>query len=199
MTSSGLPHLPCYRQSPVRCLRPPTIQVNLVVWGDDLVLQWIHAHASVYGGVDFTRFFPRQGGPRIPRSMPSAVHTWNSEHYFYGPVYLVFICFYSRWPSRVCRLARLCAHSGQFFDYGPFVSTEGTNGLRYSRDFAYQVIARELALALTYIKVPGPSATEERWLTRGDWRSSWFAESQVCSAHSVPLLIMFPFFLSFNN
>ena len=25
----------------------PTIQVNLVVGGDDLVLQWIHAHASV--------------------------------------------------------------------------------------------------------------------------------------------------------
>ena len=41
-------------------------------------------------------------------------------------------------------------------------------------------------------KAPGPSATEERWLTRGDWRSSWFAERQVCSAHSVPLLIMFP-------
>ena len=56
MTSSGLPRLPCYRQSPVRCLRPETIQVNLVVWGDDLVLQWIHAHASVYGGVNFTRF-----------------------------------------------------------------------------------------------------------------------------------------------
>ena len=87
----------------------PTIQVNLVVWGDDLVLQWIHAHASVYGGVDFTRFFPRQGGLRIPRSMPGAVHTWNSEHYFNGPVYLVFICYYGRWPSRVCRLARLCA------------------------------------------------------------------------------------------
>ena len=34
----------------------PTIQVNLVIWGDDLVLQWIHAHAPVYGGVDFTRF-----------------------------------------------------------------------------------------------------------------------------------------------
>ena len=60
----------------------------------------------------FTRFFPRQGGPRIPRSMPGAVHTWNSEHYSYGPVYLVFICYYGLWPSRVCRLARLCAHSG---------------------------------------------------------------------------------------
>ena len=112
--------------------------------------------------------------------MPGAVHTWNSEHYFNGPVYLVFICYYGRWPSRVCRLARLCAHSGRFFGYGPIVSTEGTNGLRYSRDFAYQVIARELALALTYKKAPGPSATEGRWLTRGDWRSSWFAERQVC-------------------
>ena len=29
-------------------------------------------------------------------------------------------------------------------------------------------------------KAPGPSATEGRWLTRGDWRSSWFAERQVC-------------------
>ena len=73
-------------------------------------------------------------------------------------------------------------------------STEGTNGLRFSWDFAYQVIARDLALALTYVKAPGPSATEGRLLTRGDWRSSWFAESQVCSGHSVPLLIIFPFF-----
>ena len=86
--------------------------------------------------------------------MPGAVHTWNSEHYFHGPVYLVFICYYGRWPSRVCRVARLCAHSGRFFDYGPIVSTEGTNGLRYSRDFAYRVIVRELALALTYKKGP---------------------------------------------
>ena len=58
-------------------------------------------------------FFPRQGGPRMPRSMPGAVHAWNSEHYFNGPVYLVFICYYGLWPSRVCRLARLCAHSGR--------------------------------------------------------------------------------------
>ena len=154
------------------------------------------AHGKVFFAIAAFACFQetQSGGPRIPRSMPGAVHTWNSGHYFYGPVYLVFICFYSPWPSRVCRLARLCAHSGQFFGYGPFVSTEGTNGLRYSRDFAYQVIARELALALMYIKAPGPSATEGRWLTRGDWRSSWFAESQVCSAHSVPLLIMFPFF-----
>ena len=130
--------------------------------------------------------------------MTGALHTWYSGH-FNGLVYLVFICYFGGWPSCVCRLARLCAHSRQFFDYGPFVSTEGTNGLRYSRDFANQVIARELALALTYIKAPGPSATEGRWLTRGDWRSSWFAESQVCSGHSVPLLIMFSFFLSFNN
>ena len=56
--------------------------------------------------------------------------TWNSEHYFNRPVYLVFICYYGRWPSRVCRLARLCAHSGRFFGYGPIVFTEGSNGMR---------------------------------------------------------------------
>ena len=35
------------------------------------------------------------------------------EHYFNGPVYLVFICYCGLWPSRVCRLARLRAHSGR--------------------------------------------------------------------------------------
>ena len=49
-------------------------------------------------------FFPREGGLRIPWSMPGAVHTWNSEHYFNGPVYLVFICHYGLWPPRVCPL-----------------------------------------------------------------------------------------------
>ena len=49
-------------------------------------------------------FFPREGGLRIPWSMPGAVHTWNSEHYFNGPVYLVFICYYGLWPPRVCPL-----------------------------------------------------------------------------------------------
>ena len=39
--------------------------------------------------------FPRQCGPWIPRSMPGAVHTWKSRDYFHGPVYLVFICYYS--------------------------------------------------------------------------------------------------------
>ena len=37
------------------------------------------------------------------------------------------------------------------------------------------------------MKRPCPSATEGRWLIRGDWRSTWFAERQVCSVHSVPL------------
>ena len=59
---------------------------------------------------------------------------------------------YCRRSSCDCRLARLCAHSGSFFGYGPIVSTVGTNGLLYSRDFAYRVIARELALALMYKK-----------------------------------------------
>ena len=124
--------------------------------------------------------------------MPGAVHTWNSEHYFQWArvsgihLFLAFTCLSSRSTLRsLWTVLRLRA----------IVSTEGTNGLRYSRDFAYQVIARELALALTYKKAPGPSATEGRWLTRGDWRCSWFAERQVCSAHSVPLLIMLsPFF-----
>ena len=50
-----------------------------------LVLQWIHAHASVYGGGDFTHFL-RENGLRIPRSLPGVVHTWKSGHYFHGPL-----------------------------------------------------------------------------------------------------------------
>ena len=42
----------------------------------------------------FHTFFPRQGGTRIPRTMPGAVHTWKTGHYFHGPVCLVFMCFY---------------------------------------------------------------------------------------------------------
>ena len=114
-------------------------------------------------------FSPRQGGPRIPRSMPGAVHTWNSEHYFKGPVYLVFICYYGRWPSRVCRLTRLCAHSGQFFDYGPIVSTEGTNGLRFSRDFAYQVTRTKRPLVL--LRPRGDGSPEVTGAPRGSLRA----------------------------
>ena len=58
-----------------------------------LVRQRIHEFMRQF--MDFGEnctFFPREGGLRIPWSMPGAVHTWNSEHYFYGPVYLVFIC-----------------------------------------------------------------------------------------------------------
>ena len=65
----------------LRCLRQSMVRA----W---LVFLWIHAHASVHGDGDFTR----QGGPRIPRSMPGAVHTWKSVHY--GPVYLVFTYHY---------------------------------------------------------------------------------------------------------
>ena len=35
---------------------------------------------------------------------------------------------------------------------------------------------------------PGPSATEGRCFTRGDWRSTWFAERQVCSVVSLSLV-----------
>ena len=31
-------------------------------------------------------------------------------------------------------------------------------GALHTWDFAYQVVARDLALALTYVKAPGPSA-----------------------------------------
>ena len=53
-----------------------------------LVLQWIHAQASVHGGVDFTRF------SHVKVDLGSRVHTWKSGHYFHGSVYLVFICQY---------------------------------------------------------------------------------------------------------
>ena len=54
---------------------------------------------------------------------------------------------------------------------------------------------RALTLSMSYEKAPGPSATEGTCFTCGDWRSSWFAERQVCSVHSVPLFNnIFPFF-----
>ena len=72
--------------------------------------------------------------------------------------------------------------------------------LHYFLDSNGQFIARALSLTLSYEEAPGPSATEGRCFIRGDWRSTWFAERQVCSVHSVPLFNnIFPFFLSFNN
>ena len=47
---------------------------------------------------------------------------------------------------------------------------------------------RALSFSLPYEKAPGPSATEGRCFIRGDWRSTWFAERQVCSVHSVPFV-----------
>ena len=41
--------------------------------------------------VVISHVFPREGGPRIPRSMTGPVHTWKSRHYFHGPVYLAFM------------------------------------------------------------------------------------------------------------
>ena len=42
--------------------------------------------------VVISHVFPREGGPRIPRSVPGAVHTWKSGHHFHGPVYLAVTC-----------------------------------------------------------------------------------------------------------
>ena len=42
--------------------------------------------------VVISHVFPREGGPRIPRSVPSAVHTWKSGHHFHGAVYLAVSC-----------------------------------------------------------------------------------------------------------
>ena len=67
-----------------------------------------------------------------------------------------------------------------FFGSSPCKFSEGPTGSCYFELVLFQVIARALAVALTYEEAPGPSATEGRWLTRGDWRSSWFAERQVC-------------------
>ena len=77
-----------------------------------------------------------------------------------------------------------------FYGSSPCKFSEGPTGS------CYHVVQSALAVALTYKKAPGPSATEGRCFIRGDWRSSWFAESQVCSAHSVPLLMMFLLFFS---
>ena len=80
-------------------------------------------------------------------------------------------------------LVRVCAHFGRCFWClsGSFYSR------RYFLDSDGQFIARALTLSLSYEKAPGPSATEGRCFIRGDWRSSWFAERQVCSVHSVLL------------
>ena len=51
--------------------------------------------------------------------------------------------------------------------------------LHYFLDSGGQFIARAFTLSLSYKKAPGPSATEGRCFTRGDWRSTWFAERQV--------------------
>ena len=45
--------------------------------------------------VDF-HVWLREGGPRIPRSMPGAVHTLKSGHYSHGPLYLAS-CVRLRW------------------------------------------------------------------------------------------------------
>ena len=82
-------------------------------------------------------------------------------------------CLYSLW--KVSTLSSSVVSSGR-----PFC-------LHYFLDSGGQFIARAFTLSLSYKKAPGPSATEGRCFTRGDWRSTWFAERQVCSVHSVPL------------
>ena len=59
--------------------------------------------------------------------------------------------------------------------------------LRYFLDSSGHFFAHAFTLTLSYEKAHGPSATEGRCFIRGDWRSTWFAERQVCSVHSVPL------------
>ena len=69
-----------------------------------------------------------------------------------------------------------CCTSGRIYCLHFFLDSNG------------QFIARAISLTLSYEEAPGPSATEGRWwFDRGDWRSSWFAERQVSSVHSVPL------------
>ena len=104
----------------------------------------------------------RFAAPSIYGSSPRTLQTSfapplllpSRYYYWYCCGNFQFDYRYCRRSSCDCRLARLCAHSGSFFGYGPTVSTVGTNGLLYSREFAYRVIARELALALTYKKSP---------------------------------------------
>ena len=68
-----------------------------------------------------------------------------------------------------------CCTSGQLYCLHYFLDSNG------------QFTARAISLTLSYEEAPGPSATEGRCFIRGDWRSTWFAERQVCSVHSVPL------------
>ena len=85
-------------------------------------------------------------------------------------------------------LARVCARSGRCSPAFLFCClSERFYCSRYFLDSTGHFIARALSLTLSYEEAPGPSATEGRCFIRGDWRSTWFAERQVCSVHSVPL------------
>ena len=47
-------------------------------------------------------------------------------------------------------------------------------------DFFFQVTARALTVSYKFESAPGPFAAEGRCFIRGDWRSTWSAERQVC-------------------
>ena len=49
------------------------------------------------------------------------------------------------------------------------------------------MLSRARAFTITYAKTFGPFAAEGAWLIRGDRRSTWFAERQVCSVNSFHL------------
>ena len=77
------------QQSIVRRL-PPGVEVNWVVQGDEMHMfgPSMDKRSCVSLWRVISHVFPRECGPRIPRSVPGAVHTWTSGHYFHGPVYL---------------------------------------------------------------------------------------------------------------
>ena len=129
------------------------------------------------------------------------LETWkplqsHSTGYFQYRV-LQYFFLYSAFvfPGYVSEVAvgfSLEGHTGLFFgarfgcDYWLFL------------DFLFRVTARAIKVSNKFENAPGPFAAEERCFIRGDWRSTWSAERQVCVL-SVSLLYNNNFPLSFNN
>ena len=68
-----------------------------------------------------------------------------------------------------------------------FIPSDGSTACASSSTPAVSSLRARSRSPCRMKKTPDPSATEGRCFIRGDWRSTWFAERQVCSVLSVPL------------
>ena len=95
---------------------------------------------------------------------------------------------YSLVTSPRSRLASLEGLLG--FSFGArFGCVNWLVGSLFFLDFFFRVTAGAIKVSSKFENAPGPSAAEERCFIRGDWRSSWSAERQVCDL-SVPPFCM---------